>query len=270
MERGRVPVPLRRSGRRRRTTADSAPFVPKSSRRSTRPSTGATTAAPTRRCTRRSSTSCTSRASPRATPTSPRSCAAPTRAWRHPAAIEYLQRLGVTAVELMPVHQFVHDAHLVERGLRNYWGYNSIGFFAPHNEYAAARAARAPRCASSRRMVRALHAAGIEVILDVVYNHTAEGNHLGPDALLQGHRQRRLLPPGRRRPALLHGLHRHRQQPQHAPPARAAADHGLAALLGAGDARRRLPLRPRRDAGARAARRRPARPPSSTSSSRTR
>ena len=95
-------------------------------------------------------------------------------------------------------------------------------------------------------MVKALHEAGIEVILDVVYNHTAEGNHLGPDAVVQGHRQPRLLPPGRRRPALLHGLHGHRQQPQHAPPARAAADHGQPALLGHGDARRRVPLRPRR------------------------
>ena len=76
----------------------------------------------------------------------------------HPAAIEYLQRLGVTAVELLPVHQFVHDGHLVERGLRNYWGYNSIGFFAPHDEYAADRRPRRRRCASSSRWCRALHA----------------------------------------------------------------------------------------------------------------
>ena len=81
-------------------------------------------------------------------------------------------------------------------------------------------------------MVRALHGAGLEVILDVVYNHTAEGNHLGPMLSFQGHRQRGILPARRRRSALLHGLHRHRQQPEHAPPARAAADHGLAALLG--------------------------------------
>ncbi len=108
----------------------------------------------------------------------------------HPASIEYLKRLGVTAVELMPVHQFVHDAHLADRGLRNYWGYNSIGFLAPHNGYAAnARGGR--QVAEFKAMVRALHAAGIEVILDVVYNHTAEGNHLGPMLSMKGHRQRR-------------------------------------------------------------------------------
>jgi isoamylase len=103
----------------------------------------------------------------------------------HPAALEYLTRLGVTAVELLPVHQFVHDAHLVQRGLRNYWGYNSIGFLAPHNEYAAA-GHRGEQVAEFKAMVRALHQAGIEVILDVVYNHTAEGNHLGPVLSLKG------------------------------------------------------------------------------------
>ena len=107
-------------------------------------------------------------------------------------------------------------------------------------------------------MVRALHEAGIEVILDVVYNHTAEGNHLGPDAVVQGHRQPDVLPAGRGRPAVLHGLHRHRQHAERPDPAVAAADHGLAALLGHRDARRRLPLRPRLHPGPRAARRRPA------------
>ena len=100
----------------------------------------------------------------------------------HPAFVEHLQQLGVTAVELLPVHQFVHDAHLVERGLRNYWGYNSIGFLA-----AARRLRRRGQAGEQlqefRQMVRDLHAAGIEVILDVVYNHSAEGNHLGPDAV---------------------------------------------------------------------------------------
>ena len=122
-------------------------------------------------------------------------------------------QLGVTAIELMPVHQFVQDSTLLEKGLRNYWGYNTIGFFAPHADYAASGATRAPasRCRSSRRMVKALHAAGIEVILDVVYNHTAEGNHLGPTLSHARHRQPGLLPPGRGRPAVLHGLHRHRQ-----------------------------------------------------------
>ena len=96
--------------------------------------------------------------------------------------IEYLQRLGVTAVELMPVHWFLNDRHLVEKGLRNYWGYNSIGYFAPHQDYASSM--QADR--EFKTMVKALHSAGIEVILDVVYNHTAEGNHLGPTLSFRG------------------------------------------------------------------------------------
>jgi glycogen operon protein len=103
----------------------------------------------------------------------------------HPAVIDYLTSLGVTAVELMPVHQFVHDSVLQDRGLRNYWGYNSIGFLAPHNEYAAT-GDRGEQVAEFKAMVRALHEAGIEVILDVVYNHTAEGNHLGPVLSMKG------------------------------------------------------------------------------------
>jgi isoamylase len=103
----------------------------------------------------------------------------------HPVAIDYLRSLGVTAVELQPVHQFVHDAHLVERGLRNYWGYNSIGFFAPHNEYSSA-GSDGSQVPEFKSMVRALHEADIEVILDVVYNHTAEGNHMGPVLSFKG------------------------------------------------------------------------------------
>jgi glycogen operon protein len=103
----------------------------------------------------------------------------------HPAAIEHLTQLGVTAVELLPVHQFVHDHQLVERGLRNYWGYNSIAFLAPHNEYSAWQKADQV-VAEFKTMVKALHEAGIEVILDVVYNHTAEGNHLGPVLSFKG------------------------------------------------------------------------------------
>jgi isoamylase len=103
----------------------------------------------------------------------------------HPVAIDYLRSLRVTAVELQPVHQFVHDAHLVQRGLRNYWGYNSIGFFAPHNEYSSA-GSDGSQVAEFKNMVRTLHEAGIEVILDVVYNHTAEGNHLGPVLSFKG------------------------------------------------------------------------------------
>ena len=89
--------------------------------------------------------------------------------------IDHLLRLGITAVELMPVHTFIDDRHLVERGLHNYWGYNSIGFFAPDSRYSATGST-----GEFKTMVKTLHSAGIEVILDVVYNHTAEGNHLGP------------------------------------------------------------------------------------------
>jgi isoamylase len=100
----------------------------------------------------------------------------------HPAVVAHLQRLGVTAVELLPVHQFVHDAPLVARGLRNYWGYQSIGYFAPHDEYAAG----ADPVAEFKAMVRGLHAAGLEVILDVVFNHTAEGGEDGPVLCFRG------------------------------------------------------------------------------------
>src|SRR5262245_1803397 len=103
----------------------------------------------------------------------------------HPVAIEHLVRLGITAVELMPIHHFVDEPHLVARGLRNYWGYNSLGYFAPHAAYAAA-GTRGEQVREFKQMVRALHAAGIEVILDVVYNHTAEGDHLGPTFSFRG------------------------------------------------------------------------------------
>ena len=103
----------------------------------------------------------------------------------HPVVIEHLQRLGVTAVELMPIHQFVQDQQLLERSLRNYWGYNTIGFFAPHNEYGSS-GQRGQQVNEFKAMVRSLHEAGIEVILDVVYNHTAEGNHLGPTLCFRG------------------------------------------------------------------------------------
>jgi isoamylase len=103
----------------------------------------------------------------------------------HPAVIDHLVSLGVTAVELMPIHQFVHDHRLLERSMRNYWGYNTIGFFAPHNEYASS-GQRGEQVNEFKAMVRTLHEAGIEVILDVVYNHTAEGNHLGPTLCFKG------------------------------------------------------------------------------------
>nr|WP_225810804.1 glycogen debranching protein GlgX [Streptomyces spinosus] len=103
----------------------------------------------------------------------------------HPAVTEHLTSLGVTAVELMPVHQFVQDGVLQDRGLSNYWGYNTIGFFAPHNAYAAF-GTRGQQVNEFKAMVKALHAAGLEVILDVVYNHTAEGNELGPTLSFRG------------------------------------------------------------------------------------
>ena len=103
----------------------------------------------------------------------------------HPAVVEHLVQLGVTAVELMPVHQFVQDGVLQDRGLSNYWGYNTIGFFAPHNAYAAHRE-RGRQVTEFKSMVKALHAAGLEVILDVVYNHTAEGNEKGPTLSFRG------------------------------------------------------------------------------------
>ncbi|MEY2398953.1 MAG: isoamylase, partial [Actinomycetota bacterium] len=102
-----------------------------------------------------------------------------------PGVIKYLKDLGVTAVELLPVHQFVHESGTLERGLSNYWGYNSIGYFAPHNAYSAS-GQRGQQVQEFKLMVKTLHAAGIEVILDVVYNHTAEGNHLGPVLSFKG------------------------------------------------------------------------------------
>lgn len=103
----------------------------------------------------------------------------------HPAVIDHLQKLSVTAIELMPVHQFVNDSTLQEKGLSNYWGYNTIGFFAPHHSYAST-GINGQQVQEFKAMVRSLHEAGIEVILDVVYNHTAEGNHLGPTLSMRG------------------------------------------------------------------------------------
>ena len=169
-------------------------------------------------------------------------------------AIEHLQRLGVTAVELMPVHQHVNERHLVERGLTNYWGYNTIGFFAPDQRFAAGD----EPVVEFKAMVRRLHAAGIEVILDVVYNHTAEGDHQGPTLSFRGIDNAAYYRLDPERPQPLRGLHGHRQHPERGPSPHAAADHGQPSLLDHRDARRRLPLRPGLGAGARAARRRQA------------
>ena len=103
----------------------------------------------------------------------------------HPVMIDHLRSLGVTAVELMPVHHFANDSTLIERGLSNYWGYNTIGFFAPDSKYSSS-ASPGGQVQEFKSMVRELHDAGIEVILDVVYNHTGEGNHLGPTLCFKG------------------------------------------------------------------------------------
>ena len=163
--------------------------------------------------------------------------------------IDHLKRLGVTAVEFLPVHTFIDDRHLLEQGLKNYWGYNSIGYFAPEPRYSASG-----HLNEFKHLVKTLHAAGIEVILDVVYNHTAEGNHLGPTLCFPGHRQCRLLPAGGGQSPLLHGLHRLRQYPEHDASPGIATDHGQPALLGDRDARRWLSLRSGGGAGAGTAR----------------
>ncbi len=103
----------------------------------------------------------------------------------HPAAIDYLKSLGITAVELMPIHHFVRNRYLVEQGLTNYWGYNTLGFFAPHAPYASS-GTHGEQIGEFKEMVKALHAAGLEVILDVVYNHSAEGNQMGPTLSFRG------------------------------------------------------------------------------------
>jgi len=103
----------------------------------------------------------------------------------HPASIDYLKALGITAVELLPIHEMVDEGHLVDRGLRDYWGYNTLGYFAPAARYSSS-GDHGEQVAEFKGMVKALHANGIEVILDVVYNHTCEGNHLGPMLSFKG------------------------------------------------------------------------------------
>lgn len=103
----------------------------------------------------------------------------------HAASVDYLKKLSITAIELMPIHEFVDDKHLVDRGLRNYWGYSSINFFSPTSRYSSS-GDHGEQVGEFKQMVKAMHRAGIEVILDVVYNHTAEGNHLGPILSFKG------------------------------------------------------------------------------------
>ncbi len=152
---------------------------------SIRTSTGRATACSTRRGTRRRSTSFTSRVSPRAIPAFARICAAPTPGSASDAAVGYLNALGISAVELLPVHHSISEEFLHSRGLENYWGYSSIGYLAPHARYAAT-GDQGEQVSEFKGMVKALHRAGIEVILDVVYNHTAESDHRGPTLAFRG------------------------------------------------------------------------------------
>ena len=172
----------------------------------------------------------------------------------HHVVTDYLTDLGVTAVELLPIHEFVSEPHLRRHGLTNYWGYNSIGYFAPHSAYSSS-GDRGQQVTEFKQMVKNLHDAGIEVILDVVYNHTAEAGADGPTLSFRGlddlgYYQRVSPDPRDRQPAgHLLGHHRLRQHRRRRPPRGAAADPGLAALLGHRDARRRLPVRPGLGAG---------------------
>ena len=255
---GRVRLPLRRP-RHARNTDDSAPYMPRSvvvnpyfDWGDDRP--------PRRRLPRqrdlRGARQGPDQAAPRR---SRRSCAAPTPASRTRRSSTTCTTLGVTAIELMPVHQFVHDDVLTERGPAPTTGATTPSASSPRTTPTPRPAQRGQQVQEFKAMVRALHEAGIEVILDVVYNHTAEGNQLGPTLSFRGIDNAayyRLVDDDR---AVLHGL----------PPAPAtacnmrhpqvaAADHGLAALLGDRDARRRLPLRPGRHAGPGVPRGRPA------------
>ena len=142
----------------------------------------------------------------------------------YPAVVDYLKSLGITAVELMPVHQFVADKSLVDRGLTNYWGYNSIGFFAPESRYAST-GVLGEQVAEFKTMVKTFHREGIEVIIDVVYNHTGEGNQLGPTLCFRGIDNAAYYRSGGRS-SLLHGLHRVRQYLEHDASAYPATDHG--------------------------------------------
>ena len=168
------------------------------------------------------------------TRTSPRSCAAPTRDSPTTPSLDHLVDLGITAVELLPVHQSVPESFLVERGLTNYWGYNTIGYFAPHDGYSAAVRPVGPaaRSRSSRPWWRRFHAAGLEVLLDVVFNHTAEAGPDGPRCAIRGidnPAYYRLDPNDPSRYVDTTGCGNSLDVGE---PARAAADHGLAAVLG--------------------------------------
>ena len=185
------------------------------------------------------------------------------------AGIKHLQRLGISAVSLLPVQQHLDEQRLVQLGLVNHWGYNTLGFFCPSPRYASRPDGRTARD-EFRTMVQRLHAAGIEVLLDVVYNHTAESDERGPQLSWRGldNASWYRLQPGHRNH--YENWSRLRQHAGRAPTARPAVRDGQPALLGAGHARRRLPLRPGPGAGARRSATSNARAPSSRPCSRIR
>ena len=170
-------------------------------------------------------------------------------------ALAYLKRLGVTGVELLPIHHIADESFLHDRGLSNYWGYSSIGYLAPHSEYAATGRLRRPGARVQGDGQGAAPRGHRGDPRRRLQPHR-RGQPPRPDAVVQGRRQLELLPPGARRRPPLHGLHGHGQHARRPPSQRAAPDHGLAALLGQRVPRRRLPLRPRQRPGARALRRR--------------
>ena len=213
----------------------------------------------TSRSTSRSSTRCTSRASPPRHPGHPRGAARHLRAgWPTRPPSSTCTGLGVTAVELLPVHQFVHDAPPGRAGAAQLLGLQLDRLPRPAQRLRRRRPAGRAGRTSSRPMVRALHAAGIEVILDVVYNHTAEGNHLGPMLSLKGIDNAAYYRLVADDPQFYYDTTGTGNSLNVRPPAHAAADHGLAALLGDRDARRRVPLRPGRHPGPPVPRGRPA------------
>ena len=184
-------------------------------------------------------------------PVAPRHPAGPARHLRghgpRRRSSDYIKSLGITSVELMPIHEFPDDDFLLKKGLRNFWGYNTLGFFAPAQRYYGPRG-----MAGFRDMVRAFHDAGIEVILDVVYNHTAEGNEMGPTLSFKGIDNLsyyRTLPDNHRYYINDTGTG-NTVNTSH--PRVLADGHGFSALLGRAHAHRRLPLRPRHDPRARA------------------
>src|SRR6266508_1231656 len=163
----------------------------------------------------------------------------------HPAVLDHLVGLGVTTLELMPVKQFLSEQFLLDRHLANYWGYSTIGFFAPHGAYCSAGSS-GQQVPEFKAMVAAVHAAGLEVILDVVYNHTAEGSDDAPALSFRGLDNDAYYRVDPANPSRYLGHHREREQPQHRPIGAASAYARLAPVLGDRHARRRVPVRPGR------------------------